>query len=91
MCDLTMPEMDGLTLLERLKKNPQTANIPVVVVSAKNLTAQDRKTLDDYSDSVWTKGGFDTRQLVDHVVSVLGHTPVTAVTPKKDTTQSQRQ
>ncbi|MDX2075054.1 MAG: pyridoxal-phosphate dependent enzyme [bacterium] len=88
VCDLTMPEMDGLTLLERLKKNPATANIPVVVVSAKNLTDQDRKTLDDYSDSVWTKGGFETRQLVDHVVNVLGHTPVTnpSTSPKTEST-----
>jgi threonine synthase len=84
VCDLTMPVMDGLTLLERLKKNPITANIPVVVVSAKNLSEQDRKTLDDYSDSVWTKGGFETRQLVDHVVNVLGHTPVTnTIQPSK--------
>jgi len=84
VCDLTMPEMDGLTLLERLKKDPATASIPVVVVSAKNLTDQDRQTLNDYSDSVWTKGGFETRQLVDHVVNVLGHTPVenTPSTPK---------
>lgn len=84
VCDLTMPEMDGFTLLERLKTDPATANIPVVVISAKNLNDQDRKTLDDYSDSVWTKGGFETRQLVDHVVNVLGHTPVgNLTTPSK--------
>ncbi|MCL4253218.1 MAG: pyridoxal-phosphate dependent enzyme [Anaerolineae bacterium] len=88
VCDLTMPEMDGLTLLERLKKDPDLANIPVVVVSAKNLTDQDRKTLDDYSDSVWTKGGFETRQLVDHVVNVLGHTPVDNPSEKTATLSS---
>lgn len=89
VCDLTMPVMDGLTLLERLKKNPITANIPVVVVSAKNLSEQDRKTLDDYSDSVWTKGGFETRQLVDHVVNVLGHTPVTNTIQPSKTPETQ--
>lgn len=72
VADLTMPEMDGFTLLERLKSNPETADIPVVVVSAKTLTAKDRNFLDEYSNSVWTKGGFDTRQLVDHVVRTLG-------------------
>ncbi len=74
--DLTMPEMDGFELLTRLKTNPDTAHIPVVVVSAKSLTEQDRHVLETYSESVWTKGGFDTRELVDHVVSVLGHEPV---------------
>jgi len=74
--DLTMPEMDGFTLLEKLKHNPDTADIPVVVVSAKTITENDSKVLNEYSESVWTKGGFDTRQLVDHVVSVLEQDPV---------------
>jgi len=76
VCDLTMPEMDGFALLEKIKNDPKTAHIPVVVVSAKSLTVQDRHTLETYSESVWTKGGFETRQLVDHVVETLGHTPV---------------
>ncbi|GIL11691.1 MAG: hypothetical protein BroJett038_04110 [Chloroflexota bacterium] len=75
LADLTMPEMDGFTLLERLKNDPQTADIPVVVVSAKTLTDMDARMLKEYSESVWTKGGFDTRQLVDHVVKVLGDVP----------------
>ncbi len=73
VADLTMPEMDGFTLLEKLKHDPDTADIPVVVVSAKTLTARDREMLATHSESVWTKGGFDTRQLVDHVVRTLGH------------------
>lgn len=77
--DLTMPETDGFALVERLKNNPETAHIPVVVVSAKALTIQDRKLLETYSESVWTKGGFETRQLVDHVVTTLGHTPVEVI------------
>ncbi|MBC7869682.1 MAG: pyridoxal-phosphate dependent enzyme, partial [Chitinophagaceae bacterium] len=83
VCDLTMPEMDGFTLLEHLKNDPNTAHIPVVVVSAKALTLQDRKVLETYSESVWTKGGFETRQLVDHVVNTLGHRPVQVIQPKK--------
>ncbi|MBZ0290505.1 MAG: pyridoxal-phosphate dependent enzyme, partial [Anaerolineae bacterium] len=69
--DLTMPEMDGFTLLEKLKHDPETKDIPVVVVSAKTITENDSKLLNEYSESVWMKGGFDTRQLVNHVVNVL--------------------
>lgn len=73
--DLTMPDIDGFTLLEHLKANPETAHIPVIVVSAKTLTQPDLDFLNAHSASVWTKGGFDTRALVDQVVRTLGHAP----------------
>lgn len=82
VADLTMPEMDGLTLLEKLKHDPETASIPVVVVSAKTLNDHDRKLLAEYSASVWHKGGFETRQLVEHVVRTLGHTPLEVIQPR---------
>src|SRR5690606_37725493 len=65
--DLTMPDVDGFTMLEWLKADPRTAHIPVIVVSAKSLTLHDRKLLEAQSESVWQKGNFETRQLVDHV------------------------
>ncbi|MDZ4770027.1 MAG: pyridoxal-phosphate dependent enzyme [Chloroflexota bacterium] len=74
--DLTMPVMDGFTLLEQLKANPHTLAIPVVVVSAKNLTDADRALLEARSESVWTKGDYSNRQLVDHIVDALGDQPV---------------
>ncbi len=94
VCDLTMPEMDGLALLENLKADPHTAHIPVVVVTAKNLTPHDRQMLGQYSESIWQKGGLDTRGLMEHVVTTLGHyvapTPeasenATEATPTPDT------
>lgn len=81
--DLTMPEMDGFAMIERLKTDPETADIPVVVVSAKSLTLHDREQLEKYSASIWTKGGFNTRKLVDHVVQVLGHSPVEVIRTDK--------
>jgi CheY-like chemotaxis protein len=76
VADLTMPEMDGFTLLEHLKRSPTTAGIPVVVVSAKSLTPDDKALLEQLSESVWEKGGFNTRQLVDYIVDPLGDAPV---------------
>jgi CheY-like chemotaxis protein len=69
--DLTMPEMDGFTLLEELKKDPHTANIPVIVVSAKDLTPEDKQRLADQTSSIWLKGAFSTHDLVEHVVDTL--------------------
>ncbi len=74
--DLTMPEMDGFSLLEHLKANPVTASIPVVVVSAKSINSEDRDILNQFSESVWTKGNYETRELVDHIVTALGDTPL---------------
>lgn len=71
LADLMMPEMDGLTLLEQLKWNADTAHIPVVIVTAKILTADDKAILDRYSASVWSKGNLDMRALVDHVVDLV--------------------
>lgn len=70
--DLTMPEMDGFSLIDTLKNNPITARIPIVVLSAKTLTEEDRRNLQHQSESVWLKGGFETRQLVDHIAYMVG-------------------
>ena len=69
--DLMMPEMDGLTLLEQLKWNPDTAHIPVVVLSAKALTPEDKMLLNRYSASVWLKGNPDMKGLVQHVIGLV--------------------
>jgi len=69
--DLTMPELDGFDLLKALKADHDTADIPVIVISAKTLNTSDQQRLEN-ADSVWQKGNFNTRQLVDHVVKTLG-------------------
>ena len=69
--DLTMPGMDGFTLLEKLKEDPSTAQIPVIVVSAKDLTAEDEQRLAGQTSSIWLKGSFATQDLVEHVVDTL--------------------
>jgi threonine synthase len=72
MIDLMMPEVDGFAVLEALKGDERTSQIPVVVVSAKSITAGERRRLYRYTESVWQKGSFSARELVGHVVGVLG-------------------
>jgi threonine synthase len=84
--DLTMPEMDGFALLEELKKDPLTAKIPVIVVSAKDLTPEDEKRLAGQTASIWLKGSFSTQDLVEHVVGTLA----TGEGDEKTTTHSAR-
>ena len=54
LLDLTMPVMDGFTFLHRLRDTPGCADIPVVVLSARDIDADDRRRL-DAADAVLRK------------------------------------
>jgi threonine synthase len=69
--DLSMPGMDGITLIEQLKWNPNTAAIPIVVVSAMSIGDEDLETLARYTNSVWIKGTYETRSLVQHFIDIV--------------------
>ena len=69
--DLTMPGIDGFALVEELKLDPRTRDIPVVVVSAKDITADERKRLDGHIEAVYQKGSLPTRKFVDQVIHVI--------------------
>ena len=69
--DLMMPNMDGFAILKELKSDPRTAEIPVVVVSAKTLKPAEYAKLQDTAESVWQKGNFSARELASHVVNIV--------------------
>jgi len=69
--DLTMPGIDGFGLVEELKLDPRTRDIPVVVVSAKDITPDERKRLNGHIEAVYQKGSLPPRRFVDEVVQVL--------------------
>jgi threonine synthase len=71
MLDLSMPGTDGFAVIEELKADERTREIPVVIVSAKTLTADEWGLLRRYADSIWQKGNFSARELVGHVVGML--------------------
>jgi threonine synthase len=70
--DLTMPEMDGFTVLEELRKDKRTSDIPVIVVSAKDITSDERKRLNGHIEALYQKGSLSPRAFVEQVVQVLG-------------------
>ena len=69
--DLTMPELDGFAVMDELKGDPRTSKIPVIIVSAKTLSPPERERIRDYAESVWLKGSFSARELVNHMVRVV--------------------
>jgi CheY-like chemotaxis protein len=56
LLDLMMPELDGLTFLEIFRRIPNNRSVPVIVLTAKDLTAEERHQLNGYVQKVMQKG-----------------------------------
>jgi threonine synthase len=69
--DLTMPGIDGFGFVEELKLDPRTKDIPVVVVSAKDITLEERNRLNGHIEALYQKGSLPTRKFVDKVINVI--------------------
>ncbi|MGB8214289.1 MAG: pyridoxal-phosphate dependent enzyme [Anaerolineales bacterium] len=69
--DLMMPGMDGFSLVEELRRDARTCGIPIVVVSAKDITPEERKRLNGHIEAVYQKGSLPPRKFVDQVIQVL--------------------
>jgi signal transduction histidine kinase/DNA-binding response OmpR family regulator len=67
LLDLMMPEMDGFEFLARLRSTPEGARIPVIVVTAKQLTEADTAFLKDRVQAVMQKAGNEIESVLDVV------------------------
>ena len=70
LLDVMMPELDGLTVLRRLRSSPATSSIPVVLLTAKALAEDRVRGLDLGADDYITKP-FDIEELMARVKAVL--------------------
>jgi diguanylate cyclase (GGDEF)-like protein len=70
LLDVMMPEMDGLTVLRRLRSAPATSNVPVILLTAKALAEDRVRGLNLGADDYITKP-FDVEELMARVRSVL--------------------
>lgn len=70
LCDIMMPELDGYGVLYLLQKNPNTANIPFIFMTAKAERADMRKGMEMGADDYLTKP-FDDVELFSAIESRL--------------------
>jgi threonine synthase len=66
-----MPEMDGYAVLDALRSNTETANIPVIVATAKELTVDEKSRLQGQIQSLMHKGDFLNDEFLDEVRALI--------------------
>jgi twitching motility two-component system response regulator PilG len=67
LMDIMMPEMDGLEVLEKLKENPSTANIPVIMLTARK-SREDMQKARDLGAVEYITKPFKAVEVVDKVL-----------------------
>ncbi len=71
LLDLLMPEMDGFEFIEELRRNQHWAQVPVVVVTAKDITNEDRQRLNGYVEKVVQKGARSSESLMSELRNLV--------------------
>ena len=88
--DMMMPKLDGFEVLEILRSDTLTMSLPVIIVTAKDLTLEDKNRLNQYVVSVLSKSGLTSQSLLDEIGNYLKkikkplvHDPISLKHPKK--------
>ncbi len=71
LLDLLMPNLDGFGVLEQLAQNPALAGLPVIVLTAKTLTSDERALLQRRVLAIIEKRGLDRATLLEEVRRAL--------------------
>ncbi len=71
LLDLMMPELDGFGFLEELRRVPAWRDIPVIVLTAKELTDADRQRLQGSVEKILEKGAYDRQSLLQEIRGLI--------------------
>ena len=69
--DLFMPEMDGFTILEKLRADKKLSEIPVIVITGADLTTDQRKQLNDLGQRLLQKSSLKEKDLIATIENAL--------------------
>ncbi len=70
LLDIMLPDEDGMSILKKLRKNPETSEIPAIMLTAKSEQIDKIKALDCGADDYVTKP-FDVPELISRIKAVL--------------------
>ena len=68
LLDLMMPGTDGFAVLEAIKADEKMNDVPVIVITAKELTAAERERLSGQIEMLMQKGSFTDEELLDQIL-----------------------
>ena len=71
LLDLMMPEMDGFEFISHLRQNEAWQTIPVVVLTAKDITPEEHRRLQGNVRKVFLKASFSREELVDEIRAAI--------------------
>jgi CheY-like chemotaxis protein len=67
LLDLMMPELDGFQVVDHLHRHPTWQNIPVIVLTAKDITLEDRMRLKNGVQNIFQKGAYKRDNLLAEI------------------------
>jgi signal transduction histidine kinase/DNA-binding response OmpR family regulator len=82
--DLMLPEMDGFEVVHRLSLNPEWRSIPVILLTARDLSHEERRALDIGTARIIQKGNFSRDELLGEIRMVTAAAPAQAATRRHD-------
>ncbi|MBF0450190.1 MAG: response regulator [Candidatus Magnetomorum sp.] len=90
--DLMMPGMDGFQVIEHMRSHPEAREIPVIVVTAKDLTSDDKKKLSRNVFSILSKNETVLTELLLKIKSILSNlsTLEPGAEPKESFSESEK-
>lgn len=71
LSDLMMPEMDGFAFIEAISQEERLNDVPVVVLTAMELTKEEEHLLNRRTESILKKGASPIQELEDKMLSLL--------------------
>jgi len=66
-----MPDMDGFKILENMRANETLRDIPVIVISGMDLTAEQKEELNKFGQRLLSKGSFNEKELLTTIQRAL--------------------
>ncbi len=67
LMDFTLPDMLGFDAIKELKENPSTRDIPIFVLTERDISVEDRLALVGKIERIVRKYVFDTKELIGHI------------------------
>jgi CheY-like chemotaxis protein len=71
LVDLSMPQIDGFEVLRRVRADPRTASVPVIMFSAMSEPALRDRAIGAGANGFWSKVGFDYASLAERLMEFM--------------------